>query len=282
MILRLWQSLRERREREALRRRAIPDDLWKRTLVRYPFLQRRDAADAAELRRLTSLFLDRKEFDAAGGLKLTDAVVVAIAAQAVLPVLRLGLARYDGFVGIVVHPDQVVARREVADDDGVVHQYHEVLAGEAMEGGPVMLSWRDVRSAGAAPGTPAYNVVIHEFAHVLDMADGLSDGVPVLPPDLPRAEWAALLQREYAAFVQRVEQAEAAEGDAALDALDALVLDPYAASGEDEFFAVASEAFFVAPRALREAHAELYAMFTRFYRQDPALEMATPRANAGR
>lgn len=282
MILRLWQSLRERREREAVRRRAIPDDLWKRTLVRYPFLQRRDAADAAELRRLTSLFLDRKEFDAAGGLKLTDAVVVAIAAQAVLPVLRLGLARYDGFVGIVVHPDQVVARREVADEDGVVHQYEELLAGEAMEGGPVMLSWRDVRSAGAAPGAPAYNVVIHEFAHVLDMADGLSDGVPVLPPELPRAEWTALLQREYGAFVQRVEEAEVAGGDAAHDALDALALDPYAASGEDEFFAVASEAFFVAPRALREAHAELYAMFTRFYRQDPAAETATPRAHAGR
>jgi Mlc titration factor MtfA (ptsG expression regulator) len=210
---------------------------------------------------------------------------VAIAAQAVLPVLRLGLARYDGFVGIVVYPDQVVARREVADDGGVVHQYHEVLAGEAMQGGPVMLSWRDVRSAGAAPGAPAYNVVIHEFAHVLDMADGLSDGVPVLPPDLPRAEWTALLQREYAAFVQRVAEAEAAEtaGDVtAPDALDALALDPYAASGEDEFFAVASEAFFVAPRALREAHAELYAMFTRFYRQDPATETTTPRANAGR
>ncbi|MBX3635811.1 MAG: zinc-dependent peptidase [Rubrivivax sp.] len=279
MILRLWQSLRERRERSALRRRAIPDDLWKRTLVRYPFLQRRDAADAAELRRLTSLFLDRKEFDAAGGLKLTDAVVVAIAAQAVLPVLRLGLARYDGFVGIVVHPDQVVARREVADEDGVVHQYHEVLAGEAMEGGPVMLSWRDVRSAGAAPGAAAYNVVIHEFAHVLDMADGLSDGVPVLPPELPRHEWTALLRREHADFVQLVERADAAGDD---EALDALVLDPYAATGEDEFFAVASEAFFVAPQALRDAHPHLYTMFTRFYRQDPAAETATPRASAGR
>ena len=54
-----WRGLQERRERAALARRAIPDDLWKRTLVRYPFLQRRDPAAAAELRRLTSLFLDR-------------------------------------------------------------------------------------------------------------------------------------------------------------------------------------------------------------------------------
>jgi hypothetical protein len=78
-------------------------------------------------------------------------------------------------VGIVVHPDEVVAQREVMDDDGVVHAYDEVLAGEAMEGGPVMLSWRDVADAGETAAS-GYNVVIHEFAHVLDMGDGAADG----------------------------------------------------------------------------------------------------------
>ncbi|MDP1649926.1 MAG: zinc-dependent peptidase [Rubrivivax sp.] len=262
-----WQGLRLRREQAAVARRAIPDDLWKRTLVRYPFLRRRDATDAAELRRLTSLFLDRKEFSVAGGLKLSDAMVVAIAAQAVLPVLRLGLARYDGFVGIVVHAGQVVARREVADDDGIVHQYDEVLAGEAMEGGPVMLSWQDVRAAGRS-AAHGYNVVIHEFAHVLDMADGLSDGVPLLPADIPVAAWRSLLQHEYGAFVQRI----AREEDT--------VLDPYGAEGEDEFFAVASEAFFVHPQGMQREHPGLYGMFVRFYRQDPAAETAAPRGAA--
>jgi Mlc titration factor MtfA (ptsG expression regulator) len=272
MIDRWWQALRRRREDAAAARRPIPDDLWRRTLVRYPFLRRRDPADAAELRRLTSLFLDRKEFSAAGGLRLTDAIVVAIAAQAVLPVLRLGIDRYDGFVGIVVHPDQVVARREVTDEHGLVHEYEEVLAGEAMEGGPVMLSWRDVRAAGL-PGTGAgaYNVVIHEFAHVLDLADGVSDGVPLLPPDLPRTTWLAVLEAEYEAFAQRV---ESAAGDGAATALDA-----YAANGPDEFFAVASESFFVDPRALRDEHAALYAMLARWYRQDPANDTA-PRPGA--
>jgi MtfA peptidase len=266
VIGRWWRGLRKRREQAALARRAIPDDLWKRTLVRYPFLQRRDAADAAELRRLTSLFLDRKEFSTAGGLKLTDAMVVAIAAQAVLPVLRLGLDRYDGFVGIVVHPGQVVARREVADDDGIVHQYDEVLAGEAMEGGPVMLSWQDVRAAGRS-AAQGYNVVIHEFAHVLDMADGVADGVPLLPADIALAAWRGLLQKEHTAFVQRVEREEET------------VLDPYGAQGEDEFFAVASEAFFVHPRAMQHEHPDLYGMFMRYYRQDPAAETAAPRGS---
>lgn len=264
MLGRLWRSWQRRREDAAVQRRAIPDDLWKRTLVRYPFLQRRDASDRDELRRLTSLFLDRKEFSAAGGLKLSDAMVVAIAAQAVLPVLRLGLARYDGFVGIVVHPDQVLARREVADDDGIVHSYDEPLAGEAMDGGPVMLSWRDVRAAaqGAASG---YNVVIHEFAHVLDMADGLADGVPLLPPGLPLATWRATLDDEFTRFCRHVEAGEET------------ALDPYGASGEEEFFAVASEAFFVSPEAMKEEHPALYGMLCRFYLQDPAAERPPAR-----
>ncbi len=254
-------SLRARREKAALARRVIPDDLWKRTLVRYPFLRRCQSEDALALRRLTSLFLDCKEFTATGGLRLTDAVVVAIAAQAVLPVLRLGLAAYDGFVGIVVHPGQVVARRTVAGEDGLVHEYDEVLAGEAMEGGPVMLSWQDVRAAGPLAGQ-GYNVVIHEFAHVLDMADGVCDGVPLLPPDLPRAEWLATLDSEFERFSAQVQAAE--------EAGESTALDPYGASGHEEFFAVASEAFFVSPEALLREHLPLYRLLQRFYRQDPA------------
>jgi Mlc titration factor MtfA (ptsG expression regulator) len=259
-----WQYWRERAEARALARRAIPDDLWKRTLVRYPFLKRRDPADRDALRRLTSLFLDRKEFSAAGGLRMTNDVVVAIAAQAVLPVLHLGLDRYDGFVGLVVHPHPVRVRRQHIDDAGVQHEYDEELAGEAMEGGPVMLSWYDVRSAGrgARSGGPAYNVVIHEFAHVLDLADGASDGVPLLPAGLPRTEWLRVLHREYEGFVGRV------------DAGAVTALDAYGAQGEDEFFAVASEAFFVTPEAMKAEHPALYGVFMRFYGQDPAAETA--------
>ena len=259
MIGSWWQRVQARRERAALQRRAIPDDLWKRTLVRYPFLQRRDAADAAELRRLTSLFLDRKEFSCAGGLRLTDAMAVAVAAQAALPVLRLGLQRYDGFVGIVIHPDAVVARRSMQDDDGVVHEYDETLSGEAMEGGPVMLSWPDVRRAGHSAAA-AYNVVIHEFAHVLDMADGLANGVPLLPPELSAALWRQTMTQAFEAFVGRVE------------ADQPTVLDAYGASAEEEFFAVASEAIFVNPEPLRTEYRALYDIFTLFYGQDPAAD----------
>ncbi len=260
MLRRLVAGLRERREEAALARRPIRDDLWKRLLVRNPWLKRRDPEAAAQLRRMTSLFLDRKEFDARPGVRLTDDVVVTIAANACLPVLRLGLERYEGFVGIVLHPETMLARRHAQDEDGVVHEYDEELLGEAHDRGPLVLSWMDVRRSGLLP-TGVLNVVIHECAHLLDLGNGEVDGVPALPPELPRREWAALLEAEHAAFAREVEAGA-----------EPTTLDPYGADSVPEFFAVASEAFFVAPQALKAEHPALYGVFCTFYRQDPAAD----------
>ncbi len=261
----MWQALRrrwqQRRDDAAVARRPIPDGLWKRTLVRYPFLRRRDPEDEARLRRMASVFLDRKEFDARPGTRLTDDVVVTIAAHACLPVLRLGLERYDEFVGIVLHPHTMLARRSHADDDGVVHEYDEELLGEAGQRRPMVLSWHDVRRTGVLD-TGVLCVVIHECAHVLDWGDGEVNGMPALPADLPPREWMQVLQAEHEAFAARVDG-----GDTST------TLDPYGAEALEEFFAVASEAFFVAPRAMKTEHPVLYGVFVRFYRQDPAEEM---------
>lgn len=97
------------------------------------------------------------------------------------------------------------------------------------------------------------------------MADGLPDGVPLLPAEIAAAEWRRLLRREFETFAQRIERDEET------------VLDPYGAQAEEEFFAVASEAFFVHPQAMQREHPDLYGMFVRFYRQDPAAETAAPR-----
>jgi MtfA peptidase len=255
----LWQRLRQRSEQRAIQRRAIPDTLWQLTLARFPFLALRNAADLQELRRLSSLFLDSKEFSGAHGLEVSDDMAVAIAAQACLPVLRLGLRPYDGFVGIVVHPDEVQVKREYVDDDGIVHEYDDVLAGEAMGGGPVMLSWRDVSEAGQSAQW-GYNVVVHEFAHVLDMGDGLADGIPPLASAAERQRWQAVLMTDYEAFCERV------------DAGEETTFDPYGAESPEEYFAVASEAFFVAPREMRAEHPALYQLLAGYYRQNPAHE----------
>jgi len=190
---------------------------------------------------------------AAHGLTVTDDMAVAIAAQACLPVLHLGLAHYDAFVGIVVHSGPARVRREFMDEDGVVHLGDEVLSGEAVLGGPVMLSWRDVRASGAT-AADGYNVVIHEFAHVLDMADGLDNGRPPLPPALSAVEWDSIMAAEYKRFCARVDGGETT------------ALDPYGAQAPGEFFAVASEAFFTQRVLLQTEHPQIDALLARYYR----------------
>ncbi|MGA0613032.1 zinc-dependent peptidase [Caldimonas sp. KR1-144] len=258
---------RRRRDARALAERPVPDDIWQATLERYPFIGLRDAGDLVALRRLATLFLDRKQFHGAGGLRVDDAMAVAVAAQACLPVLHLGLGAYDGFVGIVMHPDEVVASRSVQDETGIVHEYDEVLAGEAMQGGPVMLSWQDVAHAGEHP-EGAYNVVIHEFMHVLDMVEGEPDGVPPLPREIDRRHWVQVLE----AALGQLERA--------VDAGRATVLDPYGCEGLDEFFPVAAEAFFVAPHGLRDEAPALYDLLSRYFRQDPAAVLPRPDAES--
>lgn len=255
---------KRRRDARTLERRAIPDELWRLTLARFPFLAQRPAADVAALRELATLFLAKKEFTGAHGLEVDDAMAVAIAAQACLPVLRLGLDWYDGFVGIVVHADAVVAQREFTDEDGVVHQYEEELSGEAMHGGPVMLSWRDVAESGESAEL-GYNVVIHEFVHVLDMRSGEADGVPPLPDAAARDQWADTIDMAFDSFCGRVDRG------------DETLLDPYGAEGVDEFFAVASEAFFVAPTEFKREHPSLHVLFIGFFQQDPAADFDAAR-----
>lgn len=242
--------------------RAIPDGLWQDLLIRYPFLASRPAAELPRLRELAAQFLASKEFHGANGLVITDAVALAIAAQAVLPVLNLGLAWYDDFVGIVVHPGEVLARRTVTDDHGVVHHYHEVLTGEAMEGGPVMLSWNDVDSAGNT-AEQGYNVVIHEFIHKIDMRDGAPDGCPPLATRAARQAWLDVMQAEHQAFREKVIIAERFGGAPTW-------LDPYGATAIDEFFAVACEAYFVNRQRFEAEFPALPPLLDRFFRPSGA------------
>lgn len=245
-------------EAQLLRLRPIPDALWSATLARYPFLTWRSAAAVHRLRRLATVFLGRKVFTAAGGLDMvTDEMAVDIAAQACLPIIRLGLPAYQGLGSIVVHPGQVVAKRQTMDDSGVVHAYDEVLAGEAMPGGPVMLSWEDVTQAqDVAQG---YNVVVHEFAHALDALSGEVDGTPPLPSDISAAQWQDVLWQAF----DRHSEAQA-RGETPW-------LDPYAThDGLVEFFPVVCEAFFAAPNGLQAAHPEVYGLLARYFAEDPA------------
>ena len=248
--------------------RAIDASRFERLATDLEFLHGLDAEELARLRHLVDEFLTAKELFGARGFELTDDICLAIAMQACLPVLNLGLGAYDGFVGIIVYPGEFRVNRTEIDEDGVVHEWADELSGEAWEGGPVVLSWQDVDAAAAG-----YNVVIHEFAHKLDMVSGEPDGYPPAPAGIDPRAWRTGLDAAYTAFCDEVDEAERATASAA-DTLD-FDFDPYAAEHPAEFFAVMSEAFFTEPNHLRERYPALYDLLARFYRQDPARRLTT-------
>jgi Mlc titration factor MtfA (ptsG expression regulator) len=253
--------LKSWRRRRILARHRIDDALWRRAKRRLPFLAGLAPEEERRLREMVVIFLAEKEFTPVGGVALSDVDRVAIAAQACLLVLELGLAAYEGWVGIVVHPSDFRVRRARTDAAGVVHEWDDELAGESWPGGPVVLSWEALGDSGSVAEGGA-NVVIHEFAHKLDMMDGEADGVPPLPTRAAREKWIETFDAEFQRFCEQV--------DAGRDT----VLDPYAAEDEAEFFAVASEAFFETPNALKREFPALYELFRGFYRQDPARRLA--------
>ena len=252
--------LRNWKRRRVLARHAIDEALWQRALLHLPFLRGLSPGEARRLREMAVLFLAEKEFTPVRGVVLSDDDRVEIALQACLIVLALGLDWYDGWVGVIVHPSDFRVKRSQTTEDGVVHEWDDTLAGESWPGGPVVLSWEALDDSGSVAEGGA-NVVIHEFAHKLDMMTGEADGVPPLPSREAREQWLAVFDPAFDHFCSRIE----AEEDT--------FLDPYAAEHEAEFFAVASEAFFESPNALKAEYPGLYELFRGFYRQDPALRL---------
>jgi Mlc titration factor MtfA (ptsG expression regulator) len=253
----MFDAISRWRQRRVLRRAALPDSLWNDAIRQLPFLVIYDDSAIGRLREKVVLFLDAKGIVGARGHEVTPLQRVIIAIQACVLVLELDLALYDGFENVIVYPGEFLPDWEWEDEAGVVHRNIGALAGEAMPGGPIVLSWPDVE-ASADWTASGMNLVIHEFAHKIDMQGGEANGCPPLPAEMSAPGWQQALTAAYEDFCARVDDGE----DTAID--------PYASESPAEFFAVASEVFFADPLQLEREYREVYAQLAAFYRQDPA------------
>lgn len=221
-----------------------------------PLSGRLDEADRVRLLRLAQLFIREVPLEGAGGLELTDEIRVTIAATASLLLLKLPYPRFQRLRRVLVYPDTFVPRRVASFRSHAIHEAPVPQLGEAWQNGMVVLSWEDIKAG--ANGSDGHNVILHEFAHVLDFEDGASDGRPILDSAQAVAAWTAIIKTEFD------------RQQAAVDAGQDAALDPYAATNKAEFFAVATETFFEAGKHLRERLPELYDQMRNFYQQDPA------------
>lgn len=250
----MFEKFRNWRMRRLVARHPIAEELWRDALQRCRAAHRLGASDQATLRVLATLFLQRKSLEPVQGLELSDADRVLLAAHACLPILKLGIDWYDGWHSVIVYPSAFMPRREKMDAAGVVHQTSDLMAGEAWNRGPVILSWDDVQAIGRHPG---HNVIVHEMAHKLDMLNGDADGFPPLHRRMNRRAWAQAFTNAWAQLTE-----------ARRDGLE-LPIDPYGLESHAEFLAVLSEQFFETPAALREHLPAVYRQLEQFYRQHP-------------
>lgn len=250
----MFKIIRHWLDRRIINRSTITALQWTQAVALLPLLGRLTDAEKSALRKLTILFLDKKVIEGAHGLVITPAMTLIIALQACLPVLKLGLEGYDGWVGVIVYPAGFAPKREITDEYGVVHNVQSNLSGEAWVRGPVVLSWADTEHAGLIDGQ---NLVIHEFAHKLDMQNGIANGYPPLHTGMDHKQWVETFTAGFEDF-----QRKCSDGTS-------IGIDAYGASSPAEFFAVLSEVFFERPDIIHQYYPAIYDQLHQFYRQDP-------------
>ena len=249
----LFETKRRRRRRALFEEGFRPE--WRDLLVeRMAHWSMLDDDERARLEELALGLMAGKHWEAAADFELTDDIEVTIAAQAALLILGLPDDSFDGVHAIVVHPTTLVLHGQRSVVAGLATDEPMPILGRASQDGPVMIMW-DAVLDGARHPEKGFNVVYHEFAHKLDMAEGAMDGTPRLSDPAQLDRWVAVCTDAF----ERVSRGEAGPA-----------LRSYAGVNPSEFFAVATESFFDIPVALRRQEPDLYDVLADFYHQDPA------------
>jgi len=250
-------SFFKQQRRKRLRAQPFAEDAMIVIRQRVRFFERLPAADQQELLGHVQVFLAEKRFEGCGGLELTDDICLTISAQACLLLLHRRTDYFPRLLTILVYPSTYLAKENHPIDENIWHEGTASRLGETgRQLGSMVLAW-DAAKSGAADPADGRNVVFHEFAHQLDYENYAADGVPVLTTRDQHAAWGAVMRVEFASL--------RAADETGIPTL----LDNYGATSPAEFFAVATEAFFERPCALRMRHPRLYAEFVRYFHQDP-------------
>ncbi|MBW2526467.1 MAG: zinc-dependent peptidase [Deltaproteobacteria bacterium] len=253
----IWSWFKRRRRRK-IAARPFPAE-WSRALKRnFEHWSLLTKEEQARLREIIQVLVEEKYWEGCGGLELTDEVIVTVAAQAALLLLEIEHDYYRNVLSVLIYPEgYLVPRSEVGEGGWVVAEGHLPVQGTAHQRGPVILSWTSALQGGKN-ARDGRNVVFHEFAHKLDMLDGLVDGTPPIDCSDELDRWVQSMTPAFESVQQRRRRRKRD------------VLSDYAGTDVAEFFAVATEVFFEKPAKLRERHPDVYRALRDFYRQDPA------------
>lgn len=239
-----WHKQHKRKQIMALETPKKWVDYIKSNVAIYHFLPK---PLQQELLRHVNVFLSEKYFSGHAGLEVTDEMRVTIAAQACMLLLNRKHNYFTHLKTIMIYPGGF----KNPNHEGPGHHL-----GESWVRGPVVLSWNDAKHGGMN-ANDGENVVIHEFAHQLDQADGAGDGRPLIAGGEIRT-WGKVLSKEFQALTTKARLR------------NRTFFNHYGATNPAEFFAVISEHFFEQPRTFRRKHPDLYQTLKNYYKLDPA------------
>ena len=232
-------------------------EAYKTILSKTPYYHRLSLADQKRLQRSILLFIHTKAFVGVH-MDVTEEMKVIIAFYACLLLLHKETEEcYESLRTIIVYPHAVVTKQIKAF--GGIYTKGEFLIQGQSANDTVVIAWHEAKKE--AYHLRHSNVIIHEFAHEIDMMDGVVDGVP--PIERSKYDgWVNVLYREFKTL-NAIALKDRGWGKYKL-------LGDYAASNEAEFFAVATERFFESPASLKHHFPELYNMLKGFYNIDTA------------
>lgn len=242
-----WATRKERRRKQILKR-GFPAE-WRKILQdRVGFYHTLKEDEKQRFEQMLLLFVSEKRITGIE-TEVDDTTKVLVGASAIIPIFGFQDWEYHNLGEVLVFPGSIQRFKDqdnkaVSEVLGRVNPFQNdhyvTLSKPALEQGFNDMADRK-------------NVGIHEFAHMLDQADGEIDGVPkvYLPEDLVRP-WKELMYR-------KIRQIEKGQSD----------IDAYGATSEAEFFAVVTEYFFEKPGQLAEKHPRLYEMLTKVFQQNP-------------
>lgn len=252
-----FQWFRQTRRHRILEQ-PFPEE-WLPILERNVYHYSRLTADEqAKLRDDLRIIVAEKYWEGCNGFTVSDEVKVTIAAEASLLLLGFKDQYFDMVQSVLVYRDAYRAHSQRVAQGGVILEGDSDREGEAWYRGPVVLSWADAL-AGARHGHHGSNLVLHEFAHQLDMQNGrTADGTPPLESVEQYRRWQEVFTSEYERLIRDCERGRPT------------VIDYYGTTNAAEFFAVTTESFFERPTRLAQHHPDLYEIFRDYYHQDPA------------
>jgi MtfA peptidase len=226
-------------------RKPFPEE-WRAMLKKQvPFYSRLSDMGKRKFETDIHMFLSEQRIFAVRGQRVSDEIRLLIAASAAM--LGFGMSDWEwpDLRDILVYPtgfDENYDLEESFPIRGMVH--HQ---------GPIIFSENDLKMGFLKPGG-RNNVGLHEMAHVLDMANGHADGVPVGMNWMVTAPWIKVMSDR----IQKIRRGECRK-----------ILKEYAGVNEAEFFAVAVEVFFQQPKALKQHDPELFQLLKSYFRIDP-------------